>query len=499
MIFPSIHQITNAKEKKFFIEKIDLIIYIINEMAGTQLSPQSTITFPIIDEFIRMGIIDSIDEVDTLKAMIGRKKYEKLIESFDYALNHWERYESLLAPFSNQKRQDLQRENEAEGKPTVVDFFCGAGGLSHGFVTAGFSIRLANDMDDESIETYRYNHPELSSEQIINEDIRTLINRIDMLMEEQVDVVIGGPPCQGFSHANQQRIIDDPRNELYKYFIKAIEKISPKFIVMENVRGMLAVADQVVEDYENIVTKDGFKYKTEYAMLNSHNFGVAQARERIFFIAIRQDVVEKKGIHPLHLFENLKAYQSTQFVLRDALIDIRPLEAERIKNRTEVYNCKTGKKVDKNEYKPEKGSYIDSINQGTYKPIIFNHKARYLNDTNYEIYRRLDEGDDATDPKIADIMPYAHRNHIFKDKYFKLIANRPSRTITAHLRMDGHSHIHPTQVRTLTPREAARIQSFPDDYLFLGSYLKTFMQVGNAVPPLMAKAIAKEIMQIIKE
>ena len=88
-------------------------------------------------------------------------------------------------------------------------------------------------------------------------------------------------------------------------------------------------------------------------------------------------------------------------------------------------------------------------------------------------------------------MPYKHRNHIFKDKYFKLIENKPSRTITAHLKMDCHSHIHPRQVRSITPREAARIQSFPDDYVFLGAYLKTYMQIGNAVPPVMARGIAK--------
>ena len=89
--------------------------------------------------------------------------------------------------------------------------------------------------------------------------------------------------------------------------------------------------------------------------------------------------------------------------------------------------------------------------------------------------------------------PYKHRNHIFKDKYFRLKENKPSRTITAHLRMDCLSHIHPTQTRTITPREAARIQSFPDDYFFLGPYLKTYMQIGNAVPPIMAKHIAKVI------
>ncbi|MBK6772718.1 MAG: DNA cytosine methyltransferase [Ignavibacteria bacterium] len=112
-------------------------------------------------------------------------------------------------------------------------------------------------------------------------------------------------------------------------------------------------------------------------------------------------------------------------------------------------------------------------------------------------YISFDQGDDGTNKKISDIMPYLHRNHLFKDKYFKLIADKPSKTITAHLKMDCHSHIHPFQIRSITPREAARIQSFPDDYVFLGAYLKTFMQIGNAVPPLMARGIAKNFKKYI--
>ena len=121
------------------------------------------------------------------------------------------------------------------------------------------------------------------------------------------------------------------------------------------------------------------------------------------------------------------------------------------------------------------------INEGRKIDYVFNHKARFTNDINYEIYDKLGQGEDGTSEKIKHIMPYKHRNHIFKDKYFRLNENKPSRTITAHLRMDCLSHIHPTQTRTITPREAARIQSFPDDYLFLGAYLKTYMQIGNAI------------------
>ena len=157
----------------------------------------------------------------------------------------------------------------------------------------------------------------------------------------------------------------------------------------------------------------------------------------------------------------------------------------------------SGKKIDINLFVGQENDYIKSINQGRDMPFVFNHKARFVNSVNYDIYRLLDQGDDASDPKIADIMPYRNRLHCFKDKYYKLIANRPSRTITAHLRMDCHSHIHPFQVRAITPREAARIQSFPDDYVFLGPYLKTYMQIGNAVPCLMGKSIAEVIKEYI--
>jgi DNA (cytosine-5)-methyltransferase 1 len=152
-----------------------------------------------------------------------------------------------------------------------------------------------------------------------------------------------------------------------------------------------------------------------------------------------------------------------------------------------------GKKIDINAFKGNENSYLQLINKNRKINFIFNHKARYANNINYEIFSKLKQGEDGTSKKIENIFPYKHRNHIFKDKYFKLDQSKPSKTITAHLRMDCLSHIHPTQIRTITPREAARIQSFPDDYFFLGPYLKTYMQIGNAVPPIMAKYIAKVI------
>lgn len=285
---------------------------------------------------------------------------------------------------------------------------------------------------------------------------------------------------------------------MYKYFVKAVKRIAPKFVVMENVKGMMKVADQVVEDYERLsINRNGtaYTYKVAYCVLNSQNFCVAQSRERLIYIAVRNDVRDEYSITPEKIFEEIS--ESTKgnrtYLLADALADIKPLDASRVRNTNEIDSEATGKKIDVNASENHNNPYLDLINCGRKIPYLFNHKARYCSDVNYEIYKRLNPGDDATNEKIKDIMPYAHRNHCFKDKYFKLYADRPCRTITAHMRMDCHSHIHPYQIRSLTPREAARVQSFPDDYLFFGAYLKTYMQIGNAVPTLMADGIAKVI------
>ena len=210
---------------------------------------------------------------------------------------------------------------------------------------------------------------------------------------------------------------------------------------------------------------------------------------------MRNDISKNKQVTPELIFSEIeeKCINNKHFNLSDALDCIAPLDAPRIKGMTETDDEKTGMKVAYNKYDSCGNDYLAAINQGRNIPYVFNHKARYCSEINYEIFKRLDPGEDSTSPKIADIMPYARRNGIFKDKYYKLYANRPCRTITAHLRMDCLSHIHPSQIRSITPREAARVQSFPDDYLFLGAYLKTYMQIGNAVPVLMAKQIANII------
>ena len=371
-----------------------------------------------------------------------------------------------------------------------IDLFCGAGGLSLGFVQEGFGVNLACDFEEVCIETYRFNHTDVNSRYILHADIKDIENDINKyLNDKKVDIVIGGPPCQGFSMANRQRIIDDPRNKLYKSYVNIVRQTEPKFFIMENVKGMLKVADQVKSDFESL------GYNVKYKVLNAKDFGVPQNRERLIFIGTRVqcDVTE--------IFKDIESQKHKNYVLEDAIGDLKALKASRVRNSTNIINDENGGIVIKTVCRQKPSEYVKIINSGEkYNNLItFNHQARYNNDRDIEIFGRLYEGDRSDDPKIADIMPYKNRNHIFKDKYYKLKRNDICKTITAHMKFDCNMYIHPTQARGLTPREAARVQSYPDNYIFKGTYTKTYMQVGNSVPPLLGRAIAKVIKKYLEE
>lgn len=506
MIFNAVTKLETLAQKKYFIEKINIYISLVESLCKKNEIElfEYQIDSKCQQELINMGVIEKPEDINTLLSILKKEVFLKLQRSVSIFLNNKELMEDYLAKLSNKRRKEMQEEDKEKKKINLVDLFCGAGGLSLGFIQENYRVVLANDVEQLCIETYKYNHPDIPSGKIVCGDIRKIVKDIDSYINDDVGIVVGGPPCQGFSSANKRfRIIDDPRNELYKYYIQAVSKITPKIVVMENVKGMLKVADQVIEDFTNlIVEKQGTKYTYQvgYQLLNSADFSVAQSRERLIYIAIRNDIIEKYSITPDTIFDEISHMNRNRqrFNLADALEYIRPLEAPHVKNAGEVDNEENGRKIDVNSYIGNDNDYLKLINYNRRIPLIFNHKARYCSKVNYEIYKRLNQGDDATDSKIVDIMPYAHRNDKFKDKYYKLIADKPCRTITAHLRSDGHSHIHPFQPRTLTPREAARIQSFPDDYLFLGPYLKTYIQIGNAVPVVMARQIAKVLKKYLE-
>lgn len=381
------------------------------------------------------------------------------------------------------------RSRAGEDSFHMIDLFCGAGGLSLGFTQEGFVTSLANDIQDCCIDTYAHNHPETPREQIVLGDINDVVQNLDgLLAGRRVDLVVGGPPCQGFSMANRQRLIDDPRNNLYKSYVEVVRRVKPDFFVMENVKGMLSVSEQVKEDFRAI------GYTVECDVLNAKDYGVPQNRERLIYIGncvgadnqvIFKEIAALGGALPPHC-------------LADALYGLRPLAAFRVKNATEEESEESGRLIERRRT-GETNDYIDLINQGREMTVVMNHKARYNNDRDIEIFGRMEQGDRSDDPKIADIMPYARRNGIFKDKYFKLESDKICKTITAHMKFDCNMYIHPTQARGLTPREAARVQSFPDDYFFRGAYTKTYMQIGNSVPPLLGRAIAQVVKRYLKK
>lgn len=478
--------------KKFLVEQIKLYKRFVELNSFIELTSDK-LDNCVIAELNKLGLIDSEEELELLISILGEDLFNEFVISVNKKIT-----EHIEDPFLK-RLYKREKKGKPEG-PTLVDLFCGAGGLSLGFVKNNVNVILANDINPTCIETYKFNHPNIGERQAITEDLKNIVDNIDEYVDTSVDLdfLVGGPPCQGFSSANKRRIIDDPRNELYKYFIKSVNKLVPKFVVMENVKGMLSVADQVVADFDSIhPAKNGmtFHYETAYAVLTSNKFSVPQKRERLIYIAIRNDIIKKFNVSPQNIIQRLENTQLKEFTLNDAIYDLPPISAEFRRNMNEVDNPESGYKITLNS--TDETSYKDLINSQKIK-YLFNHKARFLNENNFEIYSRMKQGDDGTAEQIQDIYRYSHRNNKFKDRYFRLYADKPSRTITAHLKMDGHSHIHPFQNRSLTPREAARLQSFPDDYLFLGSYLDTFMQIGNAVPPLLSEAISNELLKYIE-
>ena len=375
-----------------------------------------------------------------------------------------------------------------KSKLTFVDLFCGAGGLSLGFEANGFELLLANDNNQHSIETFKKNRLETEEHKIILGDVRGLTKNIGNLTKvgRPIDLIVGGPPCQGFSMANRQRLIDDPRNHLYKEFVKIVSGSQPRAFIMENVKGMLSVAEQVIDDFN----KKG--YIVSYKIVNAKNYGIPQNRERIIYIGLRKDSFKNpNGVLGAIFGQIEKNKQLSEVPLESAFWGLRKLIAKKEKNDTRIDSPKSGLFEDiifLNDRRDS--SYVKKINGGKIPKLIYNHKARYNNNRDLLIFKLLPQGGKSDHPDIAHIMPYNNRKDIFKDKFYKLISSKPSKTITSHMKFDCHMYIHPYEARGLTPREAARVQSFPDNYIFYGPYTQWYNQIGNAVPPLLANIIA---------
>lgn len=370
-----------------------------------------------------------------------------------------------------------------------IDLFCGAGGLSLGLEQAGFKVAFASDFDSICSNTYIKNR-NLNPKKFFCGDIRFLnASHNDLISSFRgIDLVAGGPPCQGFSMANRQRVINDPRNVLYKEYLKFLKVVSPKFFIMENVKGMLNKIDEIIEDFSTIL---GSEYNIAYSLFNVKDYGVPQNRERLIIIGNRI------GISTEDIINNIKSKSKycPRFVLFDAIGNLPKLKPNRIKNNTSIENFDVGFFKVKFDY--IRDNFYRFINGNKDIDFLYNHKNRYNNDRDIEIYTRLPQGGNSLDPSISDIMPYTNRLDIFKDKYYKLKYDEICKTITSHMRFDCNMYIHPTQPRGLSPREAARIQTFPDDYVFYGAQNLWYKQIGNAVPVKFAETIGKEVIKYL--
>lgn len=372
-------------------------------------------------------------------------------------------------------------------KYTLIDLFAGCGGLSLGLEQAGFTPIFVNEIVPEYCETYKRNH-NLDDSQYYVGDIKDLNNDIDKYIKRfgEVDLVCGGPPCQGFSMANRQRIIDDPRNQLYKEYLTFLSKVRPRFFIIENVRGMMNKWKEIKEDIKRFLPD----YIVESKLLYAEDYGVPQHRER--FIVIGNRI----GINSHDIFCKIEEQKRDGFVLKDALEGLPELGNKTEKGKSNIEDNNSG--FSEVNYDYIENDFYHFINGNRKIKKLYNHKNRYNNPRDIEIFRRLPQGANSLHESIADIMPYKSRNGMFKDKYFKLQENVVCKTITSHMKFDCNMYIHPWQSRGLSPREAARIQTFPDDYIFYGSQNSWYAQIGNAVPVKLAQVIGNAIMNFVK-
>ena len=371
-----------------------------------------------------------------------------------------------------------------------IDLFCGAGGLSVGLEQEGFRPIIAVDKDLSALLTYRFNRPWLKEDNLIHDDIRELVGK-DIF--PHVPVIVGGPPCQGFSVVNKHKKENDERNALYKFYVHAVNQSRPKIFLMENVEGILKLYNEIQGDFAKI----GY-IVCEPLILSPKDFGFPQSRKRAFILGINSDY-EHMADELFSVFKEtvLSKMQGHKYTLWDAISDLPELEAKTLKNATYVESKKWGYTVA--GISGASTEYTQLINEGipVQRPIL-NHRSKYNNERDIQIYQLLKPGEKSDAESIQKINPYKNRADIFRDKFDKLVADEPCKAITAHMYYDCNMYIHPYQARGLTPREAARVQGFPDDYFFLGSPNEWYRQIGNAVSPLMARVLAHGLKCVLK-
>ena len=408
-------------------------------------------------------------------------------------------------------------------KYNFIDLFAGAGGLSEGFIRAGFNPIAHVEMNPDACNTlktrtafhylkekgrvneyYEYLKGEITRDElwskipqhlissVINKEISPetlpqIFNIIDQeLQEKDVDIVIGGPPCQAYSVAGRARknMDDDPRNHLYKHYVEFLKRYKPKMFVFENVPGILSASNgKYLEKIFSAVKEQG--YELEKNVLNAKDFNVLQDRKRVIIIGWRKDLKLQ--------YPKFDSKEVQYEVLKHLFSDLPKLKSGQGEWNATKYIKKTN-------------SYLEFTGIRNGIDFTTQHIARYNNENDLEIYRIavekwINENKRLNYSELPERLIRHNNTKTFTNRFQVVNHKGVSHTVVAHICADGHYYIHPdiNQNRSITVREAARIQSFPDDYFFESSRTAAFKQTGNAVPVFMAEGIAKIIMEKIEK
>jgi DNA (cytosine-5)-methyltransferase 1 len=362
---------------------------------------------------------------------------------------------------------------------TAIDIFCGAGGLSEGFIQAGFDILAGNDIDEPAGRTFAATHPSATFVLGPIQNI-TATQMLDVsgLKSGELDCLIGGPPCQGFSVYNHNRGMHDERSTLFKEYLRLVEGLRPKWIVMENVTGMLSISGgSPVKDIYSGLKNLG--YQVDAKVLKAEEYGVPQERRRVFFIGNR---VGLPIVWPVAEYGPSRKPFTTVW---DAISDLPPLKNGQSSASELAHTCEP------------KSEYQKMIRAET--KYVLNHAAPKLSDINVERMNYIPEGGSWRDIPVHLLpqgMKKAKRSDHTK-RYGRLSKKGLSSTILTKCDVHWGAYIHPIQNRSLTVREAARLQSFPDKFKFEGSRTEQYAQVGNAVPPLLGRKVAEAIISVM--
>lgn len=359
-------------------------------------------------------------------------------------------------------------------KFNVIDLFCGCGGFSKGFQQAGFNVCMGIDLWKDATVTYKYNFPDAV---VLNEDVSTIdgkdiLEKLKMKAED-IDVIIGGPPCQGFS-VSGKRLIDDERNKLYKNFVRIVSEIQPKVFVMENVPGLVRLfggvfGPQVMEDFTSI------GYRVKMKILSADNYGVPQKRNRVIFVGINDKKfsqnVEYKYPEPI----TGEGTSNAAWTCKDAISDLDFVPDDKVLGEEIAY-----------ELLPM-NAYQEKMREGS--KTLWNHSVTLHTEKTKKIIAMVPDGGNYKD--LPKELWSTRKVHI---AWTRMNSQKPCFTIDT-----GHNHqFHYKENRVPTVRESARIQSFPDTFRFIGIKTSQLKQVGNAVPPLLAEAIAKSIIKVLE-